>query len=301
MRQAIVALRLAQLDSLSVAGSRIYTTRFMDLRNRILSSRIGRVVLLPFRAKRALDYCLPPVGRALTWVATSREHTNFTYDLTSLNRLHLAETISIVTGKQAGEVESAFLELQEDHDLAERVRAGTMDGPMRWVSDRVARYGRRLGWYAMVRLLKPRIVVETGVDKGLGAVVICAALLRNSAEGSPGRYFGIDINPAAGHLLCAPYTTTGQMVYGDSLQVLSGFTPHIDLFINDSDHSAGFEYQEYKTIRAKLAEGAAILGDNCHESDSLLRFSHECGRRFLFWREQPKDHWYPGAGIGFSY
>ena len=51
MRQAIVALRLAQLDSLSVAGSRIYTTRFMDLRNRILSSRIGRVVLLPFRAR----------------------------------------------------------------------------------------------------------------------------------------------------------------------------------------------------------------------------------------------------------
>jgi hypothetical protein len=27
----------------------------------------------------------------------------------------------------------------------------------------------------------------------------------------------------------------------------------------------------------------------------------ENGRRFLFFKEEPAQHWYPGAGIGFSY
>jgi hypothetical protein len=25
------------------------------------------------------------------------------------------------------------------------------------------------------------------------------------------------------------------------------------------------------------------------------------GRNFVFFKEQPKAHWYPGAGIGISY
>ena len=32
-------------------------------------------------------------------------------------------------------------------------------------------------------LTKPKIVVETGVDKGLGACVLTAALMKNSEEG----------------------------------------------------------------------------------------------------------------------
>ena len=39
-------------------------------------------------------------------------------------------------------------------------------------------YGRRLGWYALVRALKPRTVVETGADKGLGSCVLAALRLR---------------------------------------------------------------------------------------------------------------------------
>ena len=48
-------------------------------------------------------------------------------------------------------------------------------------------------------------------------------------------------------------------------------------------------------------EGALIIGDNSHESDSLSRFASETGRCFVFFRETPKNHWYPGAGIGFAF
>src|SRR6266446_10867828 len=75
----------------------------------------------------------------------------------------------------------------------------------------------------------------------------------------------------------------------------------IDLFINDSDHSAEYEYKEYLTVADKLTPSAVILGDNSHVSDSLRRFSEMRHRRFLFFQEKPKEHWYPGAGIGISY
>src|SRR3546814_1929922 len=98
-------------------------------------------------------------------------------------------------------------------------------------------YGRRLGWYAVVRATKPRVVVETGVDKGLGAMVLCAALLRNAEEDRPGRYFGTDINPHAVYLLQPPYDSVGDILYGASLASLASFADSLDLFITDSDHS----------------------------------------------------------------
>jgi len=152
-----------------------------------------------------------------------------------------------------------------------------------------------------VRATKPKTIVETGVDKGLGAVVLCAALLRNAAEGHAGRYFGTDINPHAGYLLTGPYATMGEILVGDSLASLQALDTPIDLFINDSDHSADYEYQEYLAIAGKLGDSAIIVGDNAHVTESLLGFSIEAGRSFLFWKEQPLNHWYPGGGIGISW
>jgi hypothetical protein len=143
--------------------------------------------------------------------------------------------------------------------------------------------------------------VETGVDKGLGSVMICAALLRNDKEGYPGTYIGTDINPEAGWLLRPPYSAVGRLAYGDSIETLKRLEKPIDLFINDSDHSAEYEYREYQTIADGLSPAAVILGDNSHATDSLCRFSLEKGRQFLFFREEPQAHWYPGGGIGISF
>jgi predicted O-methyltransferase YrrM len=161
-------------------------------------------------------------------------------------------------------------------------------------------FGRRLGWYAFARVLKPKVVVETGVDKGLGSIVLCAALLQNEREGFPGEYFGTDINPRAGLFLAQPYSRVGRILYGDSLQSLAAI-PRIDLFINDSDHSAEYEQREYEAIASKLQPRGLILGDNAHATDVLARFSEASGRKFVFFREQPHRHWYPGAGIGISF
>jgi len=270
------------------------------IRAALLSTPVGRIVLMPYRLWIALSYSAPVLRNTLSWLFASRELSNFTYHLSPNNVRYLAHMISTVTKCPVPRVQTYFEELQSNEELINRVRSRLLANGLRHSCDSSVMFGRRLGWYAFVRILKPRIVVETGVDKGLGAVVLCAALLRNQAEGVPGQYFGTDINPRAGILFGEPYDRVGQILYGDSLLSLETI-PSVDLFINDSDHSADYERREYEAILSKLSPEAVILGDNSHATDVLARFSEANSRAFLFFKEQPARHWYPGAGIGISF
>jgi hypothetical protein len=262
---------------------------------------IGRPVMMAYRA----GPLFVKGGRAVLglgrWLVTSREDTNYTYDLDPLYEQYLAAFVAVVAGCPTAEVLGYFRELHEDAALRRHVRAVTEAHPEGAFADAEARYGRRLGWYALVRATKPRVVVETGVDKGLGSVVLCAALLRNRAEGAPGAYYGTDINPQAGYLLQGPYAETGRILYGDSLASLEALEGPVDLLINDSDHSADYEGREYAVVAPKLSERAVVLGDNAHVTDELYRFARRTGRHFLFFHEQPYKHWYPGGGIGAAF
>ena len=102
-------------------------------------------------------------------------------------------------------------------------------------------------------------------------------------------------------MLSGDYADYGKILYGDSIESLKKFDGPIDLFINDSDHSATYEAKEYETIKDKLSERAVILGDNSHCTDKLFEFSLAAQRDFIFFQERPKDHWYPGGGIGISF
>ena len=93
----------------------------------------------------------------------------------------------------------------------------------------------------------------------------------------------------------------GKIIYGDSIDTLNKLDEKIDLFINDSDHSAVYEYNEYLSIKEKLTQNSFILGDNSHVTNCLPNFSKKFNRNFIFFKEKPKDHWYPGAGIGISF
>ncbi|KJS35663.1 MAG: hypothetical protein VR70_15680 [Rhodospirillaceae bacterium BRH_c57] len=254
------------------------------------------------RTGMALSYFRPSLNSVAQWLMWSRENTNFTYRLTPRNRGCLAHMVSCVTKKPLAEIRGYLDEPEIDVELTNYLseRIGQL-----WERhhniDRTPLFGRRLGWYAMVRALKPRLVVETGVDKGIGSVLLAAALRRNAADGAAGEYVGTDINSAAGYLLAGPYAEHGRILYGDSIESLATLDKPVDLFINDSDHSVDYEAREYHAIREKLSPGAVILGDNAHASDALQVFAEETGRQFLFFKEEPENHWYPGAGIGFAF
>ena len=215
---------------------------------------------------RALDtwrrYIWPLVRIWFLWIFNSRADSNFTYDLTDRCKTNLAASLSSILRVEYSEIAGYFREIEADDCFNSHVRRLWSMHPERFRTDETPLIGRRMVWYAIARATKPKTVVETGVDQGMGAVVLCAALSRNAVEGCPGRYYGTDINPNAGYFLQAPYSDYGQVLYGDSLESLSAFNDPIDLFINDSDHSEDYEQAEYELIKSKTSATAIMLGDN---------------------------------------
>ena len=275
-------------------------TRWRRELKRLRYTAVAPLLLAPIRLLRATRYYAPKLRQIMVWLYKSREEGNYTFAITELNQIYLAHTLSIVSGCSYEKVFQYLREPLEDLALQHHVLEYTRRKPYRYYSDARCDFGRRIGWYAMARLMKPKMIVETGVDKGLGAVLLCSALLRNEREGFPGRYYGTDIDPHAGYLLAPPYDSVGQILFGDSIESLKRLNA-VDLFIHDSDYSSGYERFEYQLIASKLTRRAIILGNKAHSSGELALFSQSHGRQFLFFREEPEDHWYPGAGIGISF
>jgi predicted O-methyltransferase YrrM len=256
---------------------------------------------MPFRAIDTWRrYIGPQVKNWLSWVFTSNADSNFTYELTDRCKVNLAASLASLLRKDYADIAGYFHEIETDTEFASHIRRLWSDHPERNRTDEAPLVGRRMVWYAIARATKPRIIVETGVDQGMGAVVLCTALARNKSEGHPGKYFGTDINPEAGYFLQAPYSSYGKVLYGDSLESLEALTETVDLFVNDSDHSESYELAEYDLMRTKISSAAILLGDNSHVTSKLAEFSMREGRRFVFLSEEPANHWYRGAGVGIS-
>ncbi|MEM7410506.1 MAG: class I SAM-dependent methyltransferase [Myxococcota bacterium] len=269
-------------------------------RRAIRVPHLGPFLVGIYRAWIALGVAARAIRAAGLWWWRSREITNFTYDLMPLNREHLVASLSVVTGEPHARIRGWIAELEEDRELLDALRLAAARGPDSAISDTTPRFGRRLAWYVLVRWRKPRKVVETGVDRGLGAATLTAALARNHAEGHPGEYIGIDPNPAAGGLLIPDLARFGRVLRGSSLDHLTEIDA-IDLFIHDSDHSEAHERAEFELVESRLSEGAIVVTDNAHVTGALLQFAERTKRRYLCFSEQPRFHWHRGAGTGIAF
>ena len=263
------------------------------LGRRLVASPAARAATLPTRVATVARHNGRSLRTSVRWLAASREHTNFTYDLTPLNQLQLAWFVAGLTGRPVADAQDAMDEIARDEAFAAHVRAAVDASPRRRTMDRSVRLGRRLGWYALVRLLEPQHVVETGTDKGLGTCVLAAAVLRNGS----GRVTTIDVNPESGALIGGRYAGVVDRLVGDSVAAL-GDLDDVAMFIHDSDHSAAHEQAELVAVAPRLTPGALVLSDNSHVTDVLARWAEKNDRLFSFFAETPADHWFPGAGIG---
>src|ERR1700730_17107247 len=139
------------------------------------------------RTKFAMQYFQESLERVSVWARSHTEESNFLYAITPASRLYLSHVLSMIFRAEPATVRSIFAEIEGDEQFRSHV-----DTRLRKLISGVdvIDIGRRLGWYAAARLLKPKVIVETGVDYGLGSCVMCAALLRNASEGHHGRYYG---------------------------------------------------------------------------------------------------------------
>jgi hypothetical protein len=268
---------------------------------RLARSPLAQVVAFPIRTAAVAKYDAQLLGRSARWLFTSREHHNYTYDLTERNRAHLAWYLASVMDASGEQFRGWLDEVEQDAALRALLSNGVASSDRRGLADRKVCYGRRIAWYACVRALKPKHVVETGIDKGLGSTLIAAALRRNAAEGQPGRLSALDINPDAGYLIQGPYREFVDIVCGDSLTSIPRLKTPVDLFIHDSWHSVEHEAAEFALIEEKLSPNALLLSDNAAETDVLLELAERTGRHFLYFQEMPSQHWFPGDGTGIAW
>lgn len=267
------------------------------LRRKIARTRLAPVAAFPVRLSAVVGHNARGVGSSARWLVSSREHTNYTYDLTERNREHLAWWVSAITGRPVAEARGHLTEVLQDDDLVAHVREHTLRSSRRGLADTTVRLGRRIGWYALLRALQPEHVIETGTDKGLGSVVLASALLRNGH----GRLTTIDVNPESGYLVTGRYGEVVDRVVGDSVAVLGSGEQPVDVFLHDSLHTFEYETAELSAVAPRLSPQAVVLSDNAHLSDALARWAEAGGRRFSFFAEQPEGHWYPGDGIGAAW
>lgn len=257
-----------------------------------------RIISFPYRLLIVWRYFGLSLKKGLRWSLQRTEYSNFYYDLTEKNKYELAHFVAFLTDITPDIATGYINEILDNKDLKTHIQKKFEQD--KFSKDSSFHLGRRIGWYAFVRALKPRLVIETGVHQGIGAVTIISALKANRSEGFPGKYLGTDIDNEAGELVTGDFLDYGKVLFGDSIESLRGINQQVDLFINDSDHSSMYEYREYIEIAPHLDANAFILSDNSHATDSLLKFSQQFHRQFLLFREEPLDHWYPGAGIGVS-
>jgi hypothetical protein len=138
-----------------------------------------------------------PLAANAGFVLLDPEATNFTYELA--NQDELATWVAEVAAVPPAEVEPVFAEAEADAELRARVVRATAGHW--WWSKRSPPFGKRIAWYALARLRRPQLVIETGVHDGLGSLILLRALERNRADGADGELVSFDINPTAGWLV----------------------------------------------------------------------------------------------------
>jgi hypothetical protein len=266
------------------------------LRRRIATSPIARGAAFPLRTMVVARYDAQLIGRSVDWLVRDRETHNFAYDLQPLNRDQLCWFVRAVTGAEIKQVRAWMQELEDNNYLADHLTKRFSSNPRWRTCAKEPHWARRLGWYAIIRATQPDHVVETGTHLGLGSCVIAAALLQNGH----GRLTTIDIDPEAGYLIGEPWASVIDRHTGSSIEML-GKLQDVDIFLHDSLHTYDYETREFTAVEPNLRADAIILSDNAHDSAALSDWAERTGRNYLFFKEQPSHHWWPGDGIGTAW
>jgi predicted O-methyltransferase YrrM len=225
------------------------------------------------------------------------ECSNFTYDIANANEL--PQFVASATRRPLDEIDGYFEEILGDdslrNELAQRMR-------QRRDRNDTPRFGRRLGWYCVVRACRPGLIVETGTHDGLGTSLLLRAAERNAAEGSPTRVITLDIDPASGWLIPEHLRELLEVHTGDTRETLPRALEgrEVGMIIHDSEHTAERERFEFGVALEHAAPSLVLISDNAHATTALSDLARELGVEYHYFSERPVRHFHPGAAIGLA-
>jgi hypothetical protein len=232
------------------------------------------------------------IRRNSRFVLTDPEPDNFTYEIT--NEAELAAWIATVAGCDPGAAWTYIVEPRLDADLKSRLHEATA-GRWSWTK-RSPAFGKRLGWYALARAIRPELVIETGVHDGLGSLLLLRALERNLSDGSAGRLVSFDINPTAGWLVGThPLWDLRIQPSREGLPEVLALADQVGMFIYDGWHSYDDERWDLQTTAERLAAEGVLLSDDAQTTHALSDLCRERGLAYFEFQERPAQHFYPGS------
>lgn len=158
--------------------------------------------------------------------------------------------------------------------------------------------------YSIVRTLRPKVAVETGVANGFSSAFLLQALHANG-EGhlhsidlprevgrayEPGTFYegegraGIPAGSGPGWLIPETLRDRWTLLLGrsqDELPPLLERVGELDLFMHDSEHSFDCMWFEFNAAWPRLRPGGVLVSDDVNSTDAFPRFAREQGREPL--------------------
>ncbi len=189
---------------------------------------------------------------------------------------------------------------------ARRVReAGGEARLFRHLADEHAREGRAsyieidapLELYALVRILRPRHVVEVGVSSGVSSAYLLLALDRNGSgtlhsvdlpqrprgrKALSGRSWSLPPGRESGWAVPFPLRKRWDLRLGDKQDVLPLLAEELDeigLFVYDVPHEDRSSYREFLGLDARLPRGAVAIVDHGPGGELCDALAHWARRR----------------------
>ena len=119
--------------------------------------------------------------------------------------------------------------------------------------------------YCYVRLMRPRLIIETGVAAGVSTSILLEALRRN---GNDGGLVSIDITEKVGEVIPNHLKVNWKLEvlnkrdYKSSLEFLLGANRNCEVFLHDSNHSEQWQIFEFTEAINKLENCSVLFFDD---------------------------------------
>jgi predicted O-methyltransferase YrrM len=182
-----------------------------------------------------------------------------------------AEILRAATGLGSPAVDSIF---EEGRSTFRAVPDQAVEGSA-WAKDWRMELDHAAVLYALVRIRKPSVVVETGIADGFSSRVLLSALAANGS----GRLVSLDVRSGTGGLVppelrdaWRPVIVPPRNGIRGLAEVLRSEGP-IDLFLHDSRHTYGHMLREFRTAWPRLRPGGLLLSDDADSTFSFLDFA----------------------------
>jgi predicted O-methyltransferase YrrM len=150
--------------------------------------------------------------------------------------------------------------------------------------------GSGLLLYAIMRLKKPLVTLETGVANDESTFFILNAIQKNQRE----RLYSTEVSDNIGTLLNDDEKQNWALQILNTSNLKKTFLRtldeigSIDLFLHDSNHSYLWQRFELDSIEPKIVSNSIIIADDAHASYAFIDFSRKLGTKPMFLLDKRK-------------